>query len=171
MDTSKLLSLEGKVALITGGSIRASIPSGEISLGQVIKVLPYNNYLVTVDITGAQVIAALENGVSRVEQNDGRFPHVSGLRYIWDPAMNPGSRIKSVEVSTASGYKPIDLKAIYRMVTTNFIAGGGDGYNVLQEGSNFITLGNADYEVLTEYIKTHSPIGAVVEGRINQVSH
>ncbi|MFA4836730.1 MAG: 5'-nucleotidase C-terminal domain-containing protein, partial [Dehalococcoidia bacterium] len=166
---SKAASVQANIALITGGSICASIPSGEISLGQVIKVLPYNNYLVTVDITGAQVIAALENGVSRVEKNHGRFPHVSGLRYVWDFAMNPGSRIKSVEVETSSGYKPIDLKAIYRMVTTNFIAGGGDGYTVLQEGSNFITLGNADYEVLTEYIKTYSPISAVVEGRISQV--
>lgn len=167
---AKAEGVKANIALITGGSIRASIPSGQISLGQVIKVLPYYNYLVTVDVTGEQVIAALENGVSRVEQNDGRFPQVSGLRYSWDPAMNPGSRIKSVEVWTESGYKPIAVNTTYRLVTTNFIAGGGDGYTVLKQGSNFITLGNADYEVLTEYIKTHSPVNSVVEGRINQAS-
>jgi 5'-nucleotidase/UDP-sugar diphosphatase len=166
----KATSVQANIALITGGGIRASIPAGEISLGQVIKVLPYNNYLVTVDITGAQIIDSLENGVSLVEQNDGRFPQIAGLRFTWDPGANPGSRIKSVEISTVAGYKPIELLATYRVVTTNFIAGGGDGYTILEEGSNPITLGNAVYEVLTDYIKIHSPVSPTIEERIKQIS-
>ena len=55
------------IAIVNGGSIRASIPAGDISLGKVLEVFPYDNYMVVIDLTGAQLIAALENGVSQVE--------------------------------------------------------------------------------------------------------
>ncbi|HRU32150.1 MAG TPA: 5'-nucleotidase C-terminal domain-containing protein, partial [bacterium] len=96
-----------------------------------------------------------------------RFPQVSGLRFTWDPNAEPGKRIVSVEVKNPDGtYQPIDTSKQYRVVTNNFLAQGGDGYTALQKGTNFINLGFVDYEVLREYIVTHSPIDAKVEGRI-----
>ena len=154
------------IALWNSGSIRTSIPAGDVSLGQVMAVLPFNNRLVTLDLTGDQILAALENGVSQVEVYAGRFPVVAGLRFTWDPKGQPGTRVKSVEIKTATGYKPITKDAIYRVVTNNFLASGGDGYTIFLSASRTINLGFADYYTLAEYITAHSPINPQVEGRI-----
>lgn len=159
--------VDAKIAIQNGGGIRASISKGKITLGQIMTVLPFGNYLVTIDLTGQQIIEALENGVSQVSALAGRFPQVSGLRFTWDPKAEPGNRIISVEVKNPDGtYQPIDTSKTYRVVTNNFLAQGGDGYTVFQKGSNFINLGFVDYDVLKEYIQTHSPVDAKVEGRI-----
>ena len=155
-----------RIAVTTGGGIRDSIPKGDMTLGQVRSVLPFDNYLVAFDLTGEQIIAALENGVSQVEDEQGRFPQVSGLRFVWDPGAKPGSRVVSVEMKEASGYEPINVSNTYRVVTTNYLYQGGDGYTMFSQGTNYINLGYIDYEVLEEYITANSPIGANSEGRI-----
>jgi 5'-nucleotidase len=160
---------EGVVlALISGGAIRASVPAGDISLGNVLQIMPYHNFLVTVDISGAQLMTALENGVSLVEAGDGRFPQIAGFRFVWDPQAPYGSRVRGVEIKTSDGFKALDTAAVYRMVTTNFIAAGGDGYSVFKDGRNLNTLGDVDSDVLAAYIKAHSPVNPAVEGRIKR---
>ncbi|MCX7795502.1 MAG: 5'-nucleotidase C-terminal domain-containing protein [bacterium] len=155
------------IAIQNGGGIRASIPKGKITLGQIMTVLPFGNYLVTLDLTGQQIIEALENGVSQVKDLAGRFPQVSGLRFVWDPNADVGKRIVSVEIKNPDGtYQPIDPTRTYRVVTNNFLAQGGDGYTVFQKGTNFINLGFVDYDVLREYIQKNSPINPQIEGRI-----
>lgn len=154
------------IAMLNGGSIRASVPAGDVTLGQVMSILPFDNYLVAFDLTGEQIIAALENGVSQVEDEQGRFPQVSGLRFVWDPGAKPGSRIVSVEVEEAGGYEPINVSNSYRVVTTNYLYQGGDGYMMFSQGANYINLGYIDYEVLAEYITANSPVNPGIEGRI-----
>ncbi|MCR4391869.1 MAG: 5'-nucleotidase C-terminal domain-containing protein [Candidatus Acetothermia bacterium] len=155
-----------QIAIQNGGGIRASIPAGEVTLGQVMEVLPFGNYLVVLDVTGAQLLAALENGVSLVEQAKGRFPQVAGIRFTWDPAKAAGERVVSVEVWTEEGWRPINPKGTYRVATNNFLAGGGDGYEVFLEARQVINLGFVDYEVLADYLRAHSPVAPEVEGRI-----
>lgn len=155
-----------QIAIQNGGGIRASIPAGEVTLGQVMEVLPFGNYLVVLDVTGAQLRAALENGVSLVEQAKGRFPQVAGIRFTWDPAKAAGERVVSVEVWTEEGWRPINPKGTYRVVTNNFLASGGDGYDVFLEAQQVINLGFVDYEVLADYLRAHSPVAPEVEGRI-----
>ncbi len=154
------------IAIINSGGIRASIPVGDITLGQTIDALPFDNYLVTFNLTGEQIISALENGVSQVEEVQGRFPQVAGLRFTWDPKAIPGSRIVSVEIEKDGVYEPINPVAVYRMVTNDFLFEGGDSYTVFARGTDLINLGNTDYEVLAEYIAANSPISPQVEGRI-----
>ena len=157
------------IAIQNGGGIRASIPAGDVSLGQVLEVLPFGNTIVNFDLTGAEIVEALENGVSMVEEVKGRFPQVGGLRYAFNPDLPAGSRIISVEVwdPAQKAYVPLDLKATYRVCTNNFLYGGGDGYEVFAtKARNVNETGLLLSDVLVEYIKARSPVSPAVEGRI-----
>lgn len=169
-----------QIAIMNAGGIRASIDSGDITLGDVLTVQPFGNLMSTFTLSGADVIAALENGVSTLVATDGvvsradlagRFPQVSGIRYSFDPTLEAGSRITSVEVLNEDGtYSPIDLVTMYSVVTNNFMRTGGDGYTVL--ATNAVTpydFGLVDYDVLRNYIVSLGAVtaeNAKVEGRI-----
>lgn len=164
----KAQSAGAHIAIQNGGGIRASIPQGPITLGQVMEVLPFGNYLVLLSLTGEELLAALENGVSQAENVAGRFPHVAGLRFSWDPTNPAGQRIVRAEVWTAAGFHPLQEEETYIVVTNNFLAGGGDGYDVFREAEQTTVLGFVDYEVLADYLRAHSPLHPVVEGRITE---
>jgi 5'-nucleotidase len=160
------------IALMNGGGIRTSIKAGDITVGNVLEVLPFGNRLVQLDMKGSEIVAALENGVSRVNTSNpadsaGRFPQVSGIRFAWDASKPTGQRITGVEVGNATtGYKPIDLNATYRVVTNDFMASGGDGYEAFTKGAN---RGGGDVPIdqaLLDYIKARGTLNAKVEGRI-----
>jgi 5'-nucleotidase / UDP-sugar diphosphatase len=158
-----------QVAIMNGGGIRTSIDAGPITLGEVLEVQPFGNTLALVTISGAQLKEALENGVSQVEQVAGRFPQVAGLRFTWNPAAPVGSRIVALQVANGpGGYAAIDPSGSYRVAVNNFMLGGGDGYSVLQKGTNKSDTGFIDSDVTAEYIRAHSPANPAVEGRITE---
>lgn len=171
-----------QIAIMNGGGIRAGIEPGDITLGDVLTVHPFGNLISTFELKGADVVAALENGVSRLALEDGmirragadgRFPQVSGIRVTVDPTQEPGSRIVSVEVLGEDGeYAPIDPDAVYSMVTNNFVRTGGDGYAMLaQNAINPYDFGKVDYEATAAYLTAISPItSAEPEGRIVYVN-
>jgi 2',3'-cyclic-nucleotide 2'-phosphodiesterase (5'-nucleotidase family) len=166
---AKAAAVQARIAIVNGGSLRTSIPAGDISLGQLQTSIPFNNDMVTFDLSGQDLLAALENGVSQVEEVAGRFPQVGGLRFSWSPSDQPGARIRSVEVMTESGYQPLDKTATYRIVTNGYMYQGGDGYNVFQKGTHVEYPGFVDYEVVREYIEQNSPVNPLTEGRITSV--
>lgn len=162
-----------QMVIINGGGIRASIKAGNVTMGDVLTVLPFGNMIATFELNGAEVVQALENGVSRAENPDnegtGRFPQVAGLRYSWDPAQPVGSRITAVEVKNTDGsYSPIDLTATYQVASNDFMRGGGDGYEVFVTARNAYDFGPALDQAVQEYIQTFSPVAPMVEGRISQ---
>jgi 5'-nucleotidase len=163
-----------QIAIINGGSIRSSIAAGEVALGDVLEVLPFSNTIATFELTGADIRAALENGVSRANsaQNEGtgRFPQVAGLRYTWNPDSQPGSRIAGVEVRNPDGsYSPIDPEKTYLVATNDFLRRGGDGYTPFAEKAiNPYDAGANLEEAVALYIAAHSPVVSEVEGRIVQ---
>jgi 5'-nucleotidase len=167
---NKLKPDGAEVALVNGGGIRASIPAGNITLGQILEVLPFNNTVTRLDLTGEQLKQALERGVSEVESGDGAFVHVAGIRFTWNPQKAPGSRINAVTIIDAKGQeKPLDSQAIYRVVTNNFMMKGGDGYQVLTQGENQVNTGFLLSDVVMDYIRSQSPINLKIENRINLV--
>ena len=156
------------ISLQNGGGVRASIPEGPINVGQIIDVQPFGNTLYVMDLSGAEIRAALENGVSQWEAGAGRFLHVSGLKYTFDMAQKPGSRITDVQIgNTKDGFKPLEAGASFKVVTNNFIAAGGDGFDVLKnaKGSKLDTY-LPDYQVMQEYIQAVKTVEPKVEGRI-----
>jgi len=81
-----------QVAIQNGGGIRASIDAGEVTMGEVLTVLPFQNTLATFEVTGETIVAALENGVSEVEDGAGRFPQVAGISFTVDLSQEPRAR-------------------------------------------------------------------------------
>jgi len=158
------------LAIMNSGGLRASIDAGEVTMGEVLTVLPFQNTLATFEISGADIVAALENGVSQVEEVKGRFPQVSGLTYKWD-ASKPanGGRIVEVMVSTSNGFQPIDPQATYGVVTNNYVRGGGDGYDVFADNATKVyDFGPNVESVVADYLAANAPYKPVVDGRISQ---
>lgn len=156
------------IAIMNGGGVRTSIPAGDVTMGQVIEVMPFGNTIVTMDLTGALIKEALENGVSQVETGAGRFPQVSGLRFTWNPDAPAGARVGGVEVKTGDGYKAIDPAATYKIATNDFMAAGGDGYTAFMKGTNAYNTNFVMSDVLAEYIQAKSPVNLQPDGRIVQ---
>ncbi|ODT78358.1 MAG: multifunctional 2',3'-cyclic-nucleotide 2'-phosphodiesterase/5'-nucleotidase/3'-nucleotidase [Pelagibacterium sp. SCN 64-44] len=159
------------IAFQNGGGIRASIDAGEVTIGDVLTVLPFSNTLATVEISGADVIEALENGVSDVENGAGRFAQVAGLKYSFDLSKPAGSRVSDVLVKgEGDEWMPIDQEADYIIVTNNYVRGGGDGYGTFAEGANPYDFGPPLEEVVADYIAkqggTYTPY---TDGRITEI--
>ncbi|MBP3950197.1 5'-nucleotidase C-terminal domain-containing protein [Bacillus sp. YZJH907-2] len=160
------------IAFQNAGGIRASIDEGDITLGDVLTVLPFANNLVTLDLTGAEIIEALEVSVSTAGEGHGRFLQVAGLRFAYDIEKPAFERVTGVEVETESGYTPIVPSDMYTVATNAFMADGGDGYSMLKEAKDegrMTELYIPDYDVFTEYVSELGIVGsdyAEVEGRI-----
>ena len=167
----KTKGLGATIAIQNGGGIRASIPAGDVTMGQVLEVLPFGNQITVLTITGTELVAALENGVSGVEDGAGRFPQVGGLRYTFDPAAAPGERIAVVEVWDAATetYVIVDPAAAYTVATNNYLADGGDGY-AFDGASDRYETGWLLSDALAEYLAASDPIVLGIEGRIVETS-
>jgi 2',3'-cyclic-nucleotide 2'-phosphodiesterase (5'-nucleotidase family) len=123
------------------------------------------------DVTGAQLREAIENGVSNVEKTDGRFPQVAGARYTFDKTKAAMQRVASLEIQDASGkFSPVDASKTYRIVTNSFVMKGGDGYDVFKKSSYQEDLYIVDYEMFLQYLKANNPLTAKIEGRITELS-
>lgn len=179
-----------QLALYNGGSIRQSLPSSyapqdttlsrttapfDLVIGDVYAVLPFGNSVVTRSVTGAQLWAALENGVSRLTVNtatgvcsgaDGRFPQISGFKFSVSCSAPVGARITSVTLPDGT---PItnDTVATYSFATSNFVNAGGDGYTMFADGQGVTR--DLDANVMLDYIKAQGTITPVVEGRITKL--
>jgi 5'-nucleotidase len=167
-----------EIAITNGGGIRASLNAGDITIENVMTVLPFDNYLSTLKLTGENVKKVLENGLTRInipadgETGTGRFAQVSGLRFTYDRTREKYDRILSIEVKNADGsFSPIDPTRVYKVVTNDFMRGGGDEYTVLEEEAiEPYDFGRKLSDILIDYIKAHASITPVVEGRIVEVS-
>ncbi len=116
-------------AIINGGGLRTSILKGPVTVGNIYSVLPFNNYIIAIRLTGQQIKDALEYGLSGIEAKEGRFPQVSGISFTYSPAREAGKRIGAITIAG----KPIEPSRQYTVATNDFLAAGGDGYQVFRE--------------------------------------
>ncbi|OWV83582.1 multifunctional 2',3'-cyclic-nucleotide 2'-phosphodiesterase/5'-nucleotidase/3'-nucleotidase [Rhizobium sp. R72] len=159
------------VAIQNGGGLRASIDAGNVTQGEVITVLPFQNTLATFQLTGADIRKALENGLGKIEEGAGRFPQVSGLKYTFDKTKPAGSRLVSVEVKDGDAFVPLDDAKTYGVVTNNFMRAGGDGYSIFETaGKNAYDFGPDLADVTAEYLAAHSPYKPYTDGRVTEVA-
>ena len=158
------------IAITNGGGLRASLEAGTATLGDVLTVLPFQNTLVTMTVSGATLAAALEHGVNGIEEGAGRFPQISGLRFRLDPSVAPdGGRASDIEVRTVDGWAPLDPDASYGIVTNNFMGRGGDGYAMFAEArSDFYDTAIDMADALAEFLTENAPFAPEIDGRILQ---
>ena len=136
--------------IVNGGGIRASIPAGSVTLGDINNVLPFTNTVAVCEITGAQVLEALEFGYSLLPETNGAFSQ-SDLQVVYSSSNPAGERIVSVSLPDGT---PLDVDSTYTVATNDFMAAGGDGYTmfgrVVQEGRQL-------NEVFADYLASVYP--------------
>ncbi len=155
------------IAIANGGGIRGDTTydaGRKLTRRDILTELPFGNKTVLTELPGAQVLAALENGVSQVEKGAGRFPQVSGLTFTFDRSAPAGSRVSEVKVDG----QPLDPNKVYKLATNDYILGGGDGYAALGGGKVLIDAGNGNLMAndVIDYITKAGKVTAKVEGRI-----
>jgi 5'-nucleotidase / UDP-sugar diphosphatase len=157
------------VAITNGGGIRAdrTYDAGTVlTRRDILSELPFGNVTVLLEVDGASIREALENGVSRIEDGAGRFPQVSGLSFAFDPAAPAGSRVSEVMV----GEEPLFDATIYTVATNDYMAGGGDGFTSFVGKPVLIdaAAGTLMATQVIEYIEAAGTVAPAVEGRIRQ---
>ena len=155
------------VAITNGGGIRADAlhPAGTaLTRRDIFAELPFGNVGVMVAMSGADLLATLENGVAKVEEKAGRFPQLSGLTMVYDPKAPAGRRVTEALV----GGKPLDPAATYRVATNDFMAKGGDGYAAFPRAGMLVDASGAVLlaTIVMNYVEAKKTIAPAVEGRI-----
>ncbi|MBA1334188.1 MAG: 5'-nucleotidase [Firmicutes bacterium] len=164
--TASMLDISGAdVALMNGGGIRASIDAGDVTKGEILTVLPFGNTLTVIKVTGADIKAAIENGIDSYPEAKGAFPHIAGMTVTFDATKEAGNRVVEITV----GGEPLDESKTYTLVTNDFLAAGGDGYSMFA-GKEIIAEYNALDEVLIQYIQEKGFDEAKTDGRIKDIS-
>jgi 2',3'-cyclic-nucleotide 2'-phosphodiesterase (5'-nucleotidase family) len=147
---------------IRGGRIYA--PGASITRRDILGELPFGNRVVTIETSGGDLRRALENGLSRLPNGSGRFPQVSGLSLQADVSRPAGHRVTSVRIGDA----PLDERKTYRLAVNDFMARGGDDYEVFAAAKPLLPI--ADSPLLTEEVIEHirqlGTVRSTVEGRI-----
>ncbi|QYK56499.1 MAG: 5'-nucleotidase C-terminal domain-containing protein [Fimbriimonadaceae bacterium] len=156
---------QGSVAaFMNAGGVRAALEAGEVTYGQAITVQPFNNTLVVLDLTGAELRAALEHGGSKLPEFGGGFLYPSrGVKMVFDPAKPSGQRMATLTIDGS----PVEDGQVYRITFNSFTAAGGDGHEGLRDAKGERSdTGLLDIDALIEYFKSNSPVIARREGRV-----
>lgn len=158
------MSTGSDVAFTNGGGIRASIDVGDITVNEILTSFPFTNTLAVIEVTGAELLAAIEHGVKDYPAAAGQFPHVSGMKYTFDAGKPAGSRVTMVMI----GEEALDPAKTYKVVTNDFMAVGGDGYTMFSN-KPFVGEGGLLSDVLIEYVEANVEISPAVEGRVTAI--
>jgi 5'-nucleotidase/UDP-sugar diphosphatase len=170
-------------AIINGGGLKASIARGPITAKQVHAVLPFDNYLVALRLSGRQVREVLEHGLSSLPRPAGRFPQVSGLTLVYSPAAPAGQRVREVTIAG----RPLDPDREYLIATNDYLAAGGDGFKTF--GAAFKAAGEdagpggarnggrlayndssrSVRDLVIDYLRARKVVAPQVEGRLQAV--
>ncbi|PPA69984.1 5'-nucleotidase C-terminal domain-containing protein [Jeotgalibacillus proteolyticus] len=169
LSKAKSIDSDTVIAMQNGGGIRASIDKGDITVGEVLTVLPFGNDLAIMNITGAEIIQALEHSVKDYPRESGAFMHVSGMSFTFNPAAAAGSKVQDVYVVKGNEKTKLDPAANYKVATNVFTAKGGDNYTVFANAYNEGRVsepGFMDYQMFIDHITSLDRVAPALESRI-----
>ncbi|VBB07377.1 5'-nucleotidase signature 2 [Lucifera butyrica] len=148
------------VAFQNGGGLRTGLPAGEITMGMIYEVMPFDNTIYTADMTGKQIKQVLEYGIMNTRVGMLQF---SGVNVVYDPGRPAGDRVVSVTLPDGS---PLGMNQVYRVATNDFMAAGGDGYIMFKEGKNLADTFLPVRDALVDAIKAARVIQFHSDGRL-----
>jgi 5'-nucleotidase/UDP-sugar diphosphatase len=160
-------TLRADAAVMNGGGVRGDKvyrPGSTITRKDILAELPFNNRVLAIEISGRDLKAAIENGLSALPELTGRFPQVSGMTVSFDPRQPPGNRVLAMTVAGA----PLSEERLYRVAINDFLARGGDGYNSFRDAKRITPENDAPLlanEVM-DYIRNLGTVRAMVGGRM-----
>lgn len=153
------------VAITNGGGIRESIAAGSITKGDVLTVFPFTNFAVTLQVKGSVIKDALEHGLSEAPNSAGKFPQIGGMVVKYDATKPAGQRVSEITIK-GEAYDP---EKTYTLVTNDFMAIGGDGYEMFKDQTKL-----AEYELISEIfenaIREAGTIAPESDSRLTNVS-
>ena len=141
------------VAITNGGGIRESIAAGNITKGDVLTVFPFTNFAVTLEVKGSVIKDALEHGLSEAPNSAGKFPQIGGMVVKYDATKPAGQRVSEITIK-GEAYDP---EKTYTLVTNDFMAIGGDGYEMLKDQTKL-----AEYELISEIFENAIKEGGTI---------
>ena len=167
-----------RLGMSNSGGIRAAIEKGNVTMGDLMTVFPFQNTFDVVTIAGKHLKAAFEHSVAKMNSNGngagGRFLQVSGFKLIYDVRNKSGERLVSAravcEHCGGDGYEAIEDETEYNVVTSNYVAGSGDGYTMLLENRTNYIIGALDTDVMRYELEHHSPLLVELNNRITIVT-
>ncbi len=171
------------IALMNPGGIRADLvenAAGDVTYGAAFTVQPFNNFVVSMDLTGAQIREILNqqwNGPNEpTATTDPKILQVSGIKYQWDRQLAKGTGdaiVGSVLVDQDGNVNtpmvPLDNAATYRVVANNFLSDGGDSFTTFKAGTNKL-IGGLDIDSLRLFLQSHDPYTPTPTDRISSVN-
>jgi 5'-nucleotidase len=131
-------------------------------MGDVLNVLPFANNLVSYEITGAALRQALEHAVANAPESSSLYPHVAGIRFAYDPSLPVGERVQTVVTDAG---ETLDDEATYVLVTSEFLAAGGDDFTMLEPTGDTLFWGD-DAQALADWLETNPQLSAEPAGRV-----
>ena len=140
-----------EVAVVNGGGIRTEKPAGDLTYGDLVAFLPYDNYLVQVEVKGSTIVDMLTDLMSDLPNENGQFPQVSGLKFTVHAAAHSVSDVMVLNAQTGK-YEPIDPERNYTLGTTDYCVTGG-GLNSKLKGSKVLKDAMMVYsDALIQYV-------------------
>ncbi len=155
------------VAILNYGGVRKGFNAGPVTLADVLEVLPFANTLVRVDLSGAQLKQTLEDALEFLHSKYGSgtavTPYVAGALLSVEPSAPAGSRIRTLSIrDETGGLQPLQEQAVYTTVVNSFMAGGGDGFEIIRNTAGEDT-GMIDSDAFVDYLKQLGTIPVDVE--------
>ena len=150
-----------EIAVVNGGAIRTECKAGDLTYGDIIALLPYDNNLMRIEVKGSTIVDMLTDLMSDLPKESGQFPQVAGMKFTAHVSMHSVSDVMVLNAKTQQ-YEPIDLSRTYIVGTTDYCVTGG-GLNNKLKGSKVLKSGIMNYGyALIEYVTK------VLKGNIGQ---
>lgn len=159
--------LGAEISLVNGGAIRGHrlyLAETKLTKLDIQEELPFNNICVLVEISGKELTATLEAGLSKIETSSGAFLQVSGIKLVYDPNGVPGNRIHELTING----EIVDENRYYRVATTDYLLKGGDGNSGLKNARVIMGPGVGPLltSIVIDYVSQQMSITKNLEGRI-----
>ena len=163
------------ISFVNGGALRSGWPKGDIMKSHLTDAFPFQNYICFVNLTGAEVIRTLEHSaavilpsgmVNLTASKSGRFLQTGGLQYDINPTLPPYNRITGVRTKVSDAWVPLQMRRVYRVVTSSYICNKGDGFSIKGHKDSMSATQTDMWAMIMRYVGDFSPITPEKTGSI-----